>query len=92
MKGVVFTEFLEMVEDRFSPEMADRIEHFHDAVREDGFVHLNLHYAHALRAGMLPGEHRDPFDRAIAAQGLVEQLPVVTGDRAFAAFGCKVLW
>ena len=25
MKGVVFTEFLEMVEDRFSPEMADRI-------------------------------------------------------------------
>ena len=25
MKGVVFTEFLEMVEERFSPEMADRI-------------------------------------------------------------------
>jgi hypothetical protein len=25
MKGMVFTEFLEMVEDKFSPEMADRI-------------------------------------------------------------------
>ena len=25
MKGVVFAEFLEMVEDRFSPEIADRI-------------------------------------------------------------------
>ena len=74
------------------PEMAKRVHSFHEAVRDDGFIHLNLHYEHALKAGLMPGAHRDPFDRAIAAQGLVERLPVVTGDREFAAFGCKVLW
>ena len=40
----------------------------------------------------LPGEHRDPFDRLIAAQALIEDLTVVTRDREIAAFGCKVLW
>lgn len=47
---------------------------------------------HALAADRLPGNHGDPFDRVIAAQALVDGLTVVTRDRAFAAFGCKVLW
>ena len=47
---------------------------------------------HSLLAGSLAGEHRDPFDRMIAAQALLEQLTVVTCDREIAAFGCKVLW
>lgn len=74
------------------PEMESRIDHFHQAVREDGFIDLNFHYQHAIKAGLMPGDHRDPFDRSIAAQGLIEQLPVVTSDRAFAAFGCETLW
>ena len=74
------------------PEMQSRIGQFHEAVRDDGFVHLNLHYQHAITAGLLPGDHRDPFDRAIAAQGLVESLPIITHDGAFSDFGCKVLW
>jgi len=47
---------------------------------------------HALRAGRLPGDHGDPFDRLIAAQALEEGLTVVTRDPAFVAFGCTVLW
>ncbi|MGL4174756.1 MAG: type II toxin-antitoxin system VapC family toxin [Dermatophilaceae bacterium] len=39
---------------------------------------------HALRAGRLDWEHRDPFDRALAAQCLTEGLTLVTRDRAFA--------
>lgn len=59
---------------------------------EHRFVPLLVTQAHALRAGRLPGDHRDPFDRLIAAQALEERLTVVTRDPAFAAFGCRVLW
>jgi PIN domain nuclease of toxin-antitoxin system len=59
---------------------------------ESCFDSLPVTLNHALRAGLLPGAHRDPFDRLIAAQALEENLTVVTCDPAFAAFGCKVLW
>jgi PIN domain nuclease of toxin-antitoxin system len=74
------------------PEMNQRVHQFNQGVIEDGFCHLNIHYEHARQAGLLPGEHRDPFDRLLAAQGLYERIPIVTADRQFAAFGCETLW
>lgn len=59
---------------------------------ENGFVSLPVTENHAMRAGLLPGEHRDPFDRLIAAQALMEGLIVITRDPTLAAFGCKVIW
>lgn len=59
---------------------------------QHAFVALLVTERHALRAGRLPGSHRDPFDRLIAAQALEDGLTVVTRDPAIAAFGCKVLW
>ncbi|AXJ95069.1 MULTISPECIES: type II toxin-antitoxin system VapC family toxin [unclassified Sphingomonas] len=56
------------------------------------FNSLDVTMAHTLRAGMLPGEHRDPFDRLIAAQALIEGMTVITRDAKIADFGCKVLW
>lgn len=48
---------------------------------------------HALTAGTLSWEHRDPFDRMIAAQAMIESTPVVTADRALAGFpGIHVVW
>jgi PIN domain nuclease of toxin-antitoxin system len=48
---------------------------------------------HALTAGLLSWEHRDPFDRVIAAQALLESVPLVTTDRALATFpGIQVIW
>jgi PIN domain nuclease of toxin-antitoxin system len=48
---------------------------------------------HALTAGLLSWEHRDPFDRVIAAQALLESVPLATTDRALAAFpGIQVIW
>jgi PIN domain nuclease of toxin-antitoxin system len=43
--------------------------------------------SHALRVGLLPSHHRDPFDRMIIAQALVEGVPVLTADRAFRRYG-----
>lgn len=56
------------------------------------FQSLDVTMAHMLRAGALPGDNRDPFDRVIAAQALAEDMTVITRDREIAAFGCKVLW
>lgn len=45
---------------------------------------LFVSHAHALRAGLLDWAHRDPFDRMLAAQSIVEGAPLVTRDPAFA--------
>lgn len=66
--------------------------HFPAMMTENGFDAFDLTTAHTLAAGLLPGEHRDPFDRLIAAQALALDATVITRDPAFAAFGCKVLW
>lgn len=53
---------------------------------------LAIERAHALRAGVYPMTHRDPFDRLLAAQAELEDMPIVTRDPAFAAFPCRVRW
>jgi len=48
---------------------------------------LDISAAHALRISELADHHRDPFDRMIMAQALVEGLPVLTADRVFRRYG-----
>ena len=48
---------------------------------------------HALTAGTLQWSHRDPFDRVIVAQALLESLPVVTSDAALMEFpAIRTVW
>ena len=61
-------------------------------ITKAGFRELPITLAHAQRAGSWPQPHRDPFDRMIAAQSSIEQIPVVTRDPAFAAFATQVVW
>lgn len=57
-----------------------------------GFVELPVTIAHAQRAGSWPQQHRDPFDRMLAAQSVIEELPVLSRDRALAQFGVLPVW
>jgi PIN domain nuclease of toxin-antitoxin system len=57
-----------------------------------GFQHLPLSLAHAARAGLFAAEHRDPFDRLLAAQSLIEGMPLVSGDTAIDRFGIQRIW
>ena len=41
---------------------------------------------------LLPFHHRDPFDRMLVAQSLVEQMPLVSIDAALDAYGVRRLW
>lgn len=72
--------------------MANRVGSFEDEMVAEGFLHLPAQPRHCLQAGLLAGDHGDPFDRLIAAQALIEGLTVVTRDPEIAHFGCKVLW
>ena len=67
-------------------------EHLDLTVTENGWQQLSLSMAHAQLAGRLPGIHKDPFDRMLAAQALVEDMQLVTNDPAFSGFGVKTIW
>ena len=61
-------------------------------IAAQGFAELEIGVADAARAGRLPGPHRDPFDRMLAAQALVREFPVVSVDPVFDRFGVMRLW
>ncbi len=63
-----------------------------DRLARDGFRPLAISSRHALRAGSLPGAHRDSFDRMIAARSLIEALRVATPDAEIAALGADTVW
>ena len=52
---------------------------------------LPIDLAHIRHTTVLPLHHRDPFDRLLVAQALVEDLTIITVDRALAAYGASVL-
>ena len=74
------------------PMIDDPLVNYPLLMAQNDFGSLAVTDAHSLRAGLLPIQHRDPFDRLIAAQALEHGLTVVTCDPQIAAFGCKVLW
>jgi len=58
-----------------------------------GVERLAIDETHALLAGSMQWDHRDPFDRMLAAQAMVESLTLITDDAAFAGLaGLAVLW
>lgn len=57
-----------------------------------GMHELSLSIAHAALAGRLPVDHRDPFDRLLAAQSVIERVPLMTNDAAFRTFPVDVAW
>jgi PIN domain nuclease of toxin-antitoxin system len=57
-----------------------------------GFVSIPVTVEDALRSGRLPGDHRDPWDRMIAAQALAMDIPIISNDKQLDAFGIRRLW
>lgn len=61
-------------------------------LRSQQFTPLDITIDHAQRAGGLPGEHRDPFDRMLIAQAAAENLPIVSNDEVFDRYGVVRIW
>ncbi|MGH9432702.1 MAG: type II toxin-antitoxin system VapC family toxin [Terriglobia bacterium] len=65
---------------------------FQGFMLREGFTTLDITADHGLRAGLLPGPHRDPFDRMLIAQAQAENLPMVTNEQTFEAYGVRRVW
>jgi PIN domain nuclease of toxin-antitoxin system len=74
------------------PEVAPFMEGFGRLVQTSNLVALPVSPLHAMRAGLLASDHRDPFDRIIVAQSMIEGLRIVSRDSALKALGAETLW
>ena len=61
-------------------------------IADEGFIELPVTVAHAERAGALPGPLRDPFDRMLVAQSIVEGMPLISNERQFDRYGIIRVW
>lgn len=55
------------------------------------FTQLNINFEHAHLAGELPDIHKDPFDRMLIAQAIIEKLTLVTRDSLIAQYKVNLL-
>lgn len=75
------------------PEGAALLAGYPRNLRLLGATELPITSEHAILAGRLDWEHRDPFDRVLAAQALVEGLTLMTRDAAFGGLpGLSATW
>lgn len=58
----------------------------------NNFDLLDIRVEHLVIIANLPLHHRDPFDRLIIAQAMVEQLPIVGADGVFDSYTIERLW
>jgi PIN domain nuclease of toxin-antitoxin system len=61
-------------------------------IAEQGIHPLSISQAHALKVYDLPAHHRDPFDRLLIAQSILEDMTILTADRVFAKYPVDVVW
>lgn len=62
------------------------------AANAAGFTILPITGEHGKLAGELPPHHRDPFDRVLVAQAMIEDRVLVSSDAALPAYGVPVIW
>jgi PIN domain nuclease of toxin-antitoxin system len=68
------------------------ITNFHAVLQQERFTAISIDPLHAIRSGLLPFHHRDPFDRLLAAQSLELNVPVISRDAVFDRYGVQRLW
>lgn len=58
----------------------------------NAFRSLPIQLSHALHVYTLPSHHRDPFDRILVAQSLLEGMPILTADPQITRYPIRVIW
>lgn len=68
------------------------VQELHRMVEREGFAELAISLEHAVRAGLLPLHHRDPFDRLLVAQAQAMGVPILSADLALDAYDVRRIW
>lgn len=74
------------------PRVERFLEHLEERALQFDFELLSINVRHGLLAGKMAGVHKDPFDRILAAQALIENLTLLSNDRELDVFGVKRIW
>jgi PIN domain nuclease of toxin-antitoxin system len=74
------------------PEAEAVVADFPRAIEEFGFRQLSITVEHGQRAGFLPGDHKDPFDRMLIAQAQAENLVIVSNEKIFDEWHVPRIW
>jgi PIN domain nuclease of toxin-antitoxin system len=53
---------------------------------------LPIQLSHVVAVAGLPFHHRDPFDRLLIAQAIVEGIGLLSAESVFDAYGVKRIW
>jgi PIN domain nuclease of toxin-antitoxin system len=61
-------------------------------ITSNHLIILPITVRHTTTVASLPFQHRDPFDRLLIAQAMVEEVPIISGDAAFDAYSVTRLW
>ena len=73
-------------------KVADLVSDFSTRIEREGFQLLPISAEHAIRAGLLPVPHKDPFDRMLIAQAQAENTPILSNETMFERYGVRRLW
>lgn len=60
--------------------------------KTNGIEITSVNLAHVLALDTLPTHHKDPFDRLLIAQAVVERITLITNDRIFSQYAVETLW
>ena len=63
-----------------------------EQISANDFELLHIEFAHVARVERLASHHRDPFDRLLVAQALIEDMAVVSADPVFRRYGVRRIW
>ena len=75
------------------PDYAHVAENYLDILGKFGADELPVSTKHAHYAGEMEWDHRDPFDRILAAQAITDNLTLITSDPAFQVLPkVTILW
>lgn len=61
-------------------------------LQENSLEQLAITFQHVIKVTSLPFYHRDPFDRLLIAQALVEDMPILSNDAIFDNYSIKRIW
>jgi PIN domain nuclease of toxin-antitoxin system len=92
VSAITAWEFITKFRSGKQPEFAGIATDVAAVVAMHGFIHMPITMRHAEIAASLPSYHRDPMDRFLIGQAIVEDMTIVTADDAFASYSARLMW
>jgi len=63
-----------------------------DQLSRNAIKVLSIYLSHTLHTRVLPDHHRDPFDRILASQAILEEMPLLSADPKISHYPVEVVW